>query len=29
MTYKKDHRQAIADSWPGSILDKSIKDFGF
>lgn len=29
MTCKKDHRQAIADSWPGSILDESVKDFGF
>ena len=23
MTCKKDHRQAIADSWPGSISDES------
>jgi len=29
MTTKWDHRQAIADSWPGSINDESVKDFNY
>lgn len=29
LTTKCDHRQAIAESWPGSINDDSVKDFGF
>ena len=29
LNFKPDHRQAIADSWPGSINDSSCKDWGF